>query len=227
VTVLATNFLCKLINWAGFWPLLAALLTAVATLFSAWLGGRIAGKHALRAQEQAARDQRERDRQIERQASMGILRAIEAELTVHKDALEPLLGLLKKTPAGMPLATMPIDQNFFIVYEANAAALGMIDNPDLLAEIVRVYGQAKGLEDALNFNHQRCVLWDNLRDNLAEPESVQDGKNTLQRQRLDNLTSELVAIKGKIDRDLQTLLFDLDQLLGNLRAYLASQKNAG
>jgi hypothetical protein len=217
----------KIVNWAGFWPLLTVVvsfLAVVASLLAAWIGGRIAGKYALLAQKQAALEARQRDQEIEQQALAGTLGAIEAELKVHKDALEPLLDLLNKTPAGLPLATMPIDQNFFIVYEANAAALGRIDNPDLLAEIVRVYGQAKGLEDALNFNHQRCALWDNLQDTLAEPDSVQNGQNTRLRQRLDNLTSELVAIKGKINRDLQTLLLDLNQLLGNLRNYLASQK---
>jgi hypothetical protein len=122
---------------------------------------------------------------------------------------------------------MPIDQNFFIVYEANAAALGRIDNPVLLVEIVRVYGQAKGLEGALNFNHERCLLWANLQDTLPEPDSAQDGQNPRLREKFNNLTSELVAIRGKIDRDLQTLLLDLNQVLGNLVAYLASQKNAG
>jgi hypothetical protein len=91
----------------------------------------------------------------------------------------------------------------------------------LLVEIVRVYGQAKGLEDALNFNHQRSVLW----GNLLESDIPQDTQKTRLRERLENLTIELVEIKGNIDRDLQTLLLDLNQVLSNLRAYLASQKN--
>jgi hypothetical protein len=53
-------------------------------------------KFALRAQEKAARDQRERDREIEQQALVGTLRAIEAELTVHKRALEHLSDRVKK-----------------------------------------------------------------------------------------------------------------------------------
>jgi hypothetical protein len=65
-------------------------MTVLASLFAGWLGGHIAGKFALRAQEKAARDQRERDREIEQQALVGTLRAIEAELTVHKRALEHL-----------------------------------------------------------------------------------------------------------------------------------------
>ena len=221
--MLATNFVWKIVNWAGFWP----LLTVVASLLAAWIGGHIAGKYALIAQKQAALEGRQRDREIEQQALVGTLLAIQAELKVQKNALEPLLGRLKMTPSGWPLATMPINQNFFIVYEANAAALGRIDNLDLLAEIVRVYGQAKGLEDALNFNHQRLALLSNLQDTLPELDSAQEAQNTLLRQRVDNLTSELVAIKDKIDRDLQALLLDLNQLLGNLQAYLASQKKAG
>jgi hypothetical protein len=158
-------------------------MTVLASLFAGWLGGHIAGKFALRAQEKAARDQRERDREIEQQALVGTLRAIEAELTVHKRALEHLSDRVKKTPAEWPLATMPVDQNFFIVYEATAASLGKIDNQDLLAEIVRVYGQAKGLEGALNFNHQRFALWANLQDNLPASDSAQSSQDRLLRER--------------------------------------------
>jgi hypothetical protein len=227
LTVLATNFAWRIVNWPGFWPLLTVVVSFVASLLAAWIGGRIAGNFALRAQRQAALDQRERDREIEQQALAGTLRAIEAELKVHRNALDPLSGLLQRTPPGFPLATMPIDQNFFIVYQANAAALGKIDSQDLLAEIVRVYGQAKGLEDALNFNHQRCAQWADLQDTLPEAEGSQSGQDKRLREEFNNLTSELVAIRGKIDRDLQTLLLDLNQLLGNLRVYLASQKKAG
>src|ERR1700738_1699785 len=47
---------------------------------------------------------------------------------------------------------MLVPENFFIVYESNA---GRIGDAKLLAKIVSVYGQAKGLNDALNFNHAR------------------------------------------------------------------------
>jgi hypothetical protein len=102
--------------------------------------------------------------------------------------------------------------------------LGKVDNQDLLAEIVRVYGQAKGLEGALNFNHQRCALWANLQDNLPTSDSAQSSQDRLLRERLDNLTKELVAMKRNIAGDLQTLLLDLNQVLGNLAACLASEK---
>jgi hypothetical protein len=88
VTALATNFMWKIVNWPGFWP----LLTVVASLLSAWIGGRIAGKFAMLAQKQAALEARQRDREIEQQALTGILRTIEAELKVHKRALEADAG---------------------------------------------------------------------------------------------------------------------------------------
>jgi len=86
--LLAANFVCKIVNWAGFWPLLTVVvsfLAVVASLLAAWIGGRIAGKYALLAQKQAALEARQRDQEIEQQALAGTLRAIEADLKVHKD----------------------------------------------------------------------------------------------------------------------------------------------
>jgi hypothetical protein len=108
MTVLATIFVLKIVNWPGFWPLLTvvvSLLAVVASLLAARIGGHIAGKYALLAQQQAAVEARQRDREIERQALAGTLRAIEAELKVHKRALEHLSDRLRETPADWPLAT--------------------------------------------------------------------------------------------------------------------------
>jgi hypothetical protein len=57
---------------------------------------------------------------------------------------------------------MPVQKNFFVVFESNADALGRIRDPNLITKIVSVYGQAKGLNDALNFNHARSQVWANL-----------------------------------------------------------------
>ena len=53
------------------------------------------------------------------------------------------------------LHTKQIDQNHFTVFESNAGLLGRIDDEQLLKQIVSVYGQSKGLVDALNFNVRR------------------------------------------------------------------------
>lgn len=48
-------------------------LTSIVSLLAAVIGGWIAGKYALRAQKQAAKDERERDRDAERAAVNGTL----------------------------------------------------------------------------------------------------------------------------------------------------------
>jgi succinate dehydrogenase/fumarate reductase flavoprotein subunit len=58
------------------------LLTCIVSLLAAIIGGWIAGKYALRAQKQAAEDQRQRDVEAERRMINNTLQAIGTELTV-------------------------------------------------------------------------------------------------------------------------------------------------
>jgi hypothetical protein len=60
------------------------LLTCIVSLLAAIIGGWIAGKYALRAQKQAAEDQRQRDVEAERRMINNTLQAIGTELTVLK-----------------------------------------------------------------------------------------------------------------------------------------------
>ena len=55
-----------------------------AAFIGAVIGGLLTGRYALRAQKQAAEDQRQRDLDVERRAKNGTLRAILAELKVIK-----------------------------------------------------------------------------------------------------------------------------------------------
>jgi len=62
------------------------------------------------------------------------------------------------------LAITRIEQNHFIVYDSNAAELGMIDDQDLLREIVAVYGVAKSLVDTLNTSARDFDRWRQVSD---------------------------------------------------------------
>jgi hypothetical protein len=62
--------------------LIGALAAFVSAIIGAVIGGLLTGRYALRAQKQAAADQRQRDEEAERRAVEGTLRAIAAELTV-------------------------------------------------------------------------------------------------------------------------------------------------
>ena len=157
MTALATNFVWKIVNWSGFWP----LLTVVASLLSAWIGGRIAGKYALKAQRQAALDQRERDRETEREALCGTLRAIQAELkSLKSDNLEPFKKRLTARPLGA-FGTKTAHENYFSVFESNAALLGKIEEAELITRIVSVYGQAKGFIDNINCKRPANRIYQN------------------------------------------------------------------
>jgi hypothetical protein len=60
------------------------LLTSIVSLLAAIIGGWIAAKYALRAQKQAAEDQRRRDVEAEHRTTNSTLQAIATELTVLK-----------------------------------------------------------------------------------------------------------------------------------------------
>jgi ABC-type phosphate transport system auxiliary subunit len=106
-------------------------------------------------------------------------------------------------------------QNRCSVYESNAAALGKIDNPELLKRIVSVYGQIKALLDQMNLNYQRFV---SFTDVLRK----QDRGLQIQGTELQAAVAELTEIRENMERGLGTLMDDLNSLLEDLRTYKAN-----
>jgi hypothetical protein len=131
------------------------LLTSVVSLLAAITGGWIAGKYALRAQKQAAEDQRRRDVEAERRTINSTLQAIATELTVLKadflDRLQQVYDARENRRARGFQIRGPLSRNYFAVFESTAAMLGKIDDNDLREKIIRVYGSAKSLFDHLNY----------------------------------------------------------------------------
>jgi len=131
------------------------LFTSLVSLLAAIVGGWIAGKYALRAQKQAAEDQRQRDVEAERRTINSTLQAIGTELTVLKadflDRLQQVYdGREGRREQGFQIRG-PLSRNYFAVFESNAAMLGKIGDHDLREKIIRVYGSAKSLFDHLNY----------------------------------------------------------------------------
>ena len=143
-------------------------LTPVSSLVAAVIGGWIAGWCSIRAQDKATIAERKRDRETERAATCAILRAVRAELnTFHENFLIKLEEIFKGRDAAnidarTPLGIAPLRQNYFVVFDSNAAALGKIEDPKLLEKMVRDYAAAKSLLDAINHNSQQLYqCWDN------------------------------------------------------------------
>ncbi len=90
------------------------------------IGGLIGGLFAVLAQIVASGAQRRRDRKTERQAVTATLEAMEAELEAfQKGVLDELSGIFKdwdqKWLAQVPINLPPVNQNYFTVFESNAA----------------------------------------------------------------------------------------------------------
>jgi hypothetical protein len=131
------------------------LLTSIVSLLAAMIGGWIAGKYALRAQKQAAEDQRQRDVEAERRIINSALQAIGTELTVLKadflDRLQQVYdGREDLRERGFEIRG-PLSRNYFAVFQSNSAILGKIGDKDLREKIIRVYGSSKSLFDYLNY----------------------------------------------------------------------------
>jgi hypothetical protein len=153
------------------------LLQHLERFFSGLLSSRefwaavLGGGFVLAGQQMANRAQRRRDQEAEREAVKAVLRAIKAELkTFNEKALIRLEEIFKARAdspieALKPLGIAPLKQNYFIVFDSNAAALGKIhdsSNPELLGKIVTTYSAARNLLDSINYNNQRYQAWEPL-----------------------------------------------------------------
>jgi hypothetical protein len=143
----------------------------IAAAAGAYIGGRMATRAALRAQEQAAKDQRQRDAEADRRAVDGILRAVSAEMKVFKghilDNMEKMFGTRDEIRErfgknSTPLAMTPIEPNRFRVFDSNCGLLGRLEDEDLLRRIIALYTNAKGLVDHLNVSARGFERWQQL-----------------------------------------------------------------
>lgn len=174
----------------------------------------MAGWFALLAQKQAARDQRQYALEAERRATKNLLQAIAAELTVLRtenvNQLQKDLSQraeARKTLSNPtyvqfpPLAIVPTEQNYFIVFDSNAVGLGMIDDKSLLRHIIKVYGLAKSMVDTLNTGSRDFVHYRQLSNHSLEKQIAAEN---------------LWEFEDRIRNGLGTLLNELDPLLKKL-----------
>jgi hypothetical protein len=145
---------------------------------AAIFGAIVGGIFVVVAQLISNRAQRRRDREAESEAVKSVLRAIKAELkTFNEKALVRLEKIFEARENSIdvqkPLAIAPLKQNYFIVFDSNAAALGKINdpiNPELLGNIVTTYSAARSLLDSINYNNQRYQDWERLTRVPGTPE---------------------------------------------------------
>jgi hypothetical protein len=191
-----------LASFLGSKEFLSALIGAV-------IGGALTAWSALRAQKQAAADERQRDEETERRTVEGALRAIAAELRVLKtDTLDPLNETLEesaKSSGSGPLMMRRVEQDHAAVFRSNAHLLGRVNDNDLREQIIRVYGIVGGAMDYANTMAKDYELWRSLR-----------GQPDENRELLDKLR----ILESHLRKGVQVLQSDIPKLLDRIDKYL-------
>jgi hypothetical protein len=101
----------------------------------------------------------------------GTLRALRVEAeTVWEQYQDTMGNVLEGLKEGEPLNYFyPIFSEFFVLYNANAAFLGKIEDPDLQKIIVKTYAKARGLIDGFRFNNELFLKNENWKVLCAQP----------------------------------------------------------
>jgi type II secretory pathway pseudopilin PulG len=189
------------------------VFTPIVSLLAAIIGGWIAGHYALRAQKQAAEDQRQASEEAEHRAVKHTLRAIKTELEGLQKAFvngtdERLKNWEEQYKKQVPLNLPSITQNYFIVFDSSAAALGGIENDELRQRILATFYQAKILIEAINYQHQRYQSY--------EPLAYVPGTAEMQALKDDLLQWADKVIRGRLEplqKNVSGLLEDIQKFL--------------
>ena len=119
-------------------------LDSIPTLVSTLIGALVGGLFVLWGQNRADKQQRKREANSEEQSLVGVLNALHAELEgVNRAILSP----------PDPFKLVPINQDYFVVFNANASLIGRLQDTDLTEQIIRLYSTSKYLVDLIN-HHQ-------------------------------------------------------------------------
>jgi len=186
-----------------------------AAIAGALIGGSITGWFTLRAQKQAAKDQRIRDRETELEAIKGTLQAIETEVDVFKLKYLDALNVLFKEPNPKAPPANPIDiprssQSLFSVFDSNAAMLGRITDAALRRKIVGVYVGLKLMVDIVNHYTERHQFWLNLSHQPNRIGGITEAKGEVE-SRAENIRMHIPLLE-----------IEIKDLLADIRRYLSA-----
>ena len=146
------------------WQQLSSLFSSPefsAAITGAVLGGIITGLFSLFVQWQAARYQRKRDRETEREAVNRTLQAAATEFdTFRAKFLQALKRDFVEPDPNAPFIHLPkvplLAQPFFAVFDSNAAVLGLVMDTALRHQIVVTY--LRMVESVCDFASKRWNL---------------------------------------------------------------------
>jgi hypothetical protein len=188
----------------------------VCAIVGATIGGLITGCYALLAQKQAAKDQRTRDRDTERETVRGTLEAIATEVEVFKVTfLDGFEEVFRPFDLGRPFVhlpqVIPLQQGLSIVFDSNAAVLGRINDAALRRKAVATYVELKAIIDVVNHYAKRRELFESVR---YQP-SAAGGP--------DPVKAEIETWAKNVREHIPILQKKIEDLLTEIRKYLDHQ----
>jgi hypothetical protein len=139
--------------------------------FAALAGAVIGGVFTLRATNKAVQMENAKELRRDEKEVQNLLEALGVEIRILLEFHQRRIGYkVEQLPEGEPLACYyPLTQDYFTIYNANAAMIGRIKNPDLREAIVICYNKCKKVVDAFKYNNDLYIEYRNLLNDDSSP----------------------------------------------------------
>ncbi len=113
------------------------------------------GYYTLKATDKAIRDQNAKELKREEKEVQNLLDALGVEIHTLWDFHMKRIGtMVEELPDGQPLEFYyPLTQDYFTIYNSNAALIGRIKDCDVSEAIVVCYNKCKKVVDGFKYNN--------------------------------------------------------------------------
>ncbi len=187
-------------------------------LIGAVIGGGITGYYTLKATDKAIRDQNAKELRRDEKEIDNLLDALGVELHALWGFHMRRIGeRIEHLPDGQPLEFYyPLTQDYFTIYNSNAAMIGRIKDAALREAVVVCYNKCKKVVDGFKYNNELVREYRDLHDASSAPSIA---------ARTNAKLKELIDYARVIKEDHFELKGYVEKLLGLLEQRDSKVKN--
>lgn len=181
---------------------------------AALIGAIVGGLFTLKATDKAIRVENEKENRQDEKEIQNLLDALGVEIKTLWDFHMKRIGvMIEELPDGKPLDFYyPLTQDYFTIYNSNAALIGRIKDAELREAIVVCYNKCKKVVDGFKYNNELIREF----NDLNSPDTPYNLAG-----RLENKRNEFIAYASTIKEDHYELKGYVEILL---RLIAANQK---
>jgi hypothetical protein len=187
-----------------------ALLNTAAALIGGAVGGIITGYYTLKATDKTIRDQNEKEVKREEKQIQNLLDALGVEIkTLWDFHMRRIGGMVENLPAGQALEFYyPLTQDYFTIYNSNAANIGAIKDCEVSEAIVVCYNKCKKVVDGFKYNNELFREYQNAANSMNhEPKRIDAAFKALT-DFAQIVKEDHFEVKGYVERLLKLLQED-------------------